>query len=132
MLALSYDIFIFLSLGAFFSLFFHQAVQQYTQHGGPHVDEVDTPGTKAGGQDGHQGGGVQRFFAGDPEEGGADEAVQGHIQEGGGIAAHVEETGAGQRRAGEDLQQTGNHLLPVGHEEGSDQKAAAEKQEKDP
>ena len=42
-----------------------QAVQHHTQHGGPHIQDMDAPGAEAGGEDGHQGGGMVGLFAGD-------------------------------------------------------------------
>ena len=110
--------------------FFDNAVQQHTQHGGPHVEKVNAPGTETGGEDGYQGSGMQSFAAWDPEQSGTDETIQRHIQEGGGVTAYIEETGAGQGRAGKDLPEAGEHGATIWHEKGSDQKAAAEKQEK--
>ena len=107
-------------------VFADNTVQQNTQHGWPHVYNVDAPGTEASGEDRHQSGGVQHFFAGNAEQGGAYQTIQTHVQERGGVTAHIEEAGSGQGGVAEDFQQAGKHLIPVGHKESSNKKEKAE------
>ena len=92
---------------------------------------MNAPGTETGGQNGDQGGAVEFFFAGNPKECGADKCVESHVQECGGISTNIEKAGTGQCGVAEDFQKAGDHCLPVGHEESSNEKETAEKQKKD-
>ena len=113
------------------AFFFDHTVQQNAKHGRPHVDKMDAPGSETRGKDGHQRGRMKGFIAGNPEKSRADKTVQCHVQKRGRVTAHIEKAGTRQRGAGEDFYQTRNHFCPVRHKESGNQKAAAEKQEKE-
>ena len=113
-----------------FFLPYHR-MEYHTQHRGPHIQNIDAPGAKAGGQDGGQGRRVIRLFSGDAVQRRTDIADQGHIQKRGRKAADRKAIGRAFGRLTDDLQKAGQHLRPVRHKKCRNQKTAAEKQKKD-
>ena len=101
-------------------LFPDQAVDHNTHHGGPDIYNMDAPGTKANGQQGHQYGFMVGLVTGDAVEDRTDQSQKTHIQKGSGISANGKGIGGSEGGILDNANQTGDHVCPVGHEKGSD------------
>ena len=104
-----------------------EAIEHDTGGGGEHIQRMDAPSTETGGEQGHQGGGVMGLMTREPVKGGANQAHQAHIEEGGGITAHIEIVGAAQGGTVQNFVVAPEHIGSVGHAKCADQEAAAEK-----
>ena len=107
-------------------LLLHQRIDHHAQEGRPDVQHIDTPGAEAGSQQKCQGGYLIDHRTGDAVQQQADQAHQAHIQEGCSITAHGEIVGGYFGRIAHDRPQAGEHVRPVWHTDGSDQKTAGD------
>ena len=104
----------------------HQAVNDYAQHGGPHIHNVDAPGAEAQCQNKGQIGNVGRCGLQSYIERQAGKAHQGHIEKGCRVAAHGKIVGGDFAGIADDLPQPCKHGSPVRHAHRGNEKGRRE------
>ena len=92
-----------------------------------YIENIHTPRAKADGQQNAKGSYLIGLCTGQIAQIGAEQTHQTHIQEGGSKATQSKIVGGDLARLGHNLQKTVNHIAPVGHNNGRNDKADADK-----
>ena len=93
----------------------YPGIEHDTQHGGPHIQDIDTPGAEAGGKNEGQRGHIVHLDLEAHKQGHTAHAHQAHVQEGSGQSAHGKIAGGRLAGAAHNSPQTAEHIRPVRH-----------------
>ena len=110
-------------------ILFDQVGHDDTQHGKPHIQQVDAPGAEAQCQQEGQSGHIIDHSLGQGVKQSHSQSHQTHVQEGSCIAANGEIVGGDLTGTGENVYKTGEHGCPVRHAHSRNHAGCCDKSE---
>ena len=109
---------------------FHHAVEHGAEHRGPDVQNVDAPGGETHGEHNGQGGHIVELRPENEVQPQTGQGHEGHVEEGGAVAAYGKVVGGDLAGLGQDLLHALKQEGPVRRYQGRDEKGQGKEQEK--